>query len=223
MVLSRDLTRVIAVLFWRSQDWHVLARAWTRTSHVESEHSRKEPSRQLIRWLFGTPTHDEAGTTTTTSTWLPQCRCIAHGLRSVEGMPEGDSKSASLNRTYCYPNSTDGHVWQSRRGHHYRETWPGSSLYCSRGPRTDMSRPGLEPGPPEWVASTLEKSHLDSLYAGCSEPLLMMRLALQQQPLQYYISRDGCYWLRNGKRELMRELYLSFSITQDNFSLPCLT
>ncbi len=44
-----------------------------------------------------------------TSTWLPQCRCIAHGLLSVEGMPEGDSKSASLNRTYCYPNSIDGH------------------------------------------------------------------------------------------------------------------
>ena len=44
-----------------------------------------------------------------TPTWLPQCRCIAHGLLSVEGMPEGDSKSASLNRTYCYPNSTDGH------------------------------------------------------------------------------------------------------------------
>ncbi len=45
-----------------------------------------------------------------TSTWLPQCRYIAHGLLSVEGMPESDSKSASLNRTYCYPNSTDGHV-----------------------------------------------------------------------------------------------------------------
>jgi hypothetical protein len=39
-----------------------------------------------------------------------------------------------------------------------------------------MSRPGLEPGPPAWEASTLEKSHLDSLYAGCSEPLLMMCL-----------------------------------------------
>ncbi len=42
-----------------------------------------------------------------------------------------------------------------------------------------MSRPGLEPGPPAWEAweaSTLEKSHLDSLYAGCSEPLLMMSL-----------------------------------------------
>ncbi len=26
-----------------------------------------------------------------------------------------------------------------------------------------MSRPGLEPGPPAWEASTLEKSHLDSL------------------------------------------------------------
>ena len=40
-----------------------------------------------------------------------------------------------------------------------------------------MSRPGLEPGPPAWEASTLEKSHLDSLYAGYSEPLHMMRLA----------------------------------------------
>ena len=39
-----------------------------------------------------------------------------------------------------------------------------------------MSRPGLEPGPPVWEASTLEKSHLDSLYADYSEPLLMMRL-----------------------------------------------
>ncbi len=58
--------------------------------------------------------------------------------------------------------------------------WPGSSLYSSRGPRTDMSRPGLEPGPPSWEASTLEKSHLDSLYAGYSEPLLMMRLASLQ-------------------------------------------
>ncbi len=119
---------------------------------------------------FGTPTHDEAGTTTTTSTWLPQCRCIAHGVLSVEGMPEGDSKSASFNRTYCYPNSTDGHVWKSRRGHHYRETWPGSSLYSSRGLRAVMSRPGLEPGPPAWEASTLEKSHLDSLNAGFGTP-----------------------------------------------------
>jgi hypothetical protein len=91
-------------------------------------------------------------------------------------MPEGDSKSGSLNRTYCYPNSTDGHVGQSRRGHHYRETWPGSSLYSSRGPRTDMSRPGIEPRRPAWEASTLEKSHLDSLYVGFTEPLLMMRL-----------------------------------------------
>ncbi len=46
---------------------------------------------------------------------------------------------------------------------YYRETWPGSSLYSSRGPRTDMSQPGLEPGPPAWEASTLEKNHLDSL------------------------------------------------------------
>ncbi len=31
------------------------------------------------------------------------------------------------------------------------------------GPRTDMSRLGIEPGPPRWEASTLEKSHSNSL------------------------------------------------------------
>ncbi len=50
-----------------------------------------------------------------------------------------------------------------------------------------MSRPRFEPGLPAWEASTLEKSHLDSFYAGYSEPQLIMRLALQQQPLQYII------------------------------------
>jgi hypothetical protein len=38
-----------------------------------------------------------------------------------------------------------------------------------------MSRPGIEPGPPVWEASTLEKSHLDSLFASYSEPLLELR------------------------------------------------
>jgi hypothetical protein len=38
-----------------------------------------------------------------------------------------------------------------------------------------MFRPGIDPGPPAWEASTLEKSHLDSLFAGYSEPLLGLR------------------------------------------------
>jgi hypothetical protein len=40
-----------------------------------------------------------------------------------------------------------------------------------------MSRPRIEPGLPAWEASTLEKSHLDSLFTGYSEPLLGLRLA----------------------------------------------
>ncbi len=116
---------------------------------VGSEHSRKEPSRHLICWLFGTPTHDEAGTTTTTSTWLPQCRCIAHGLLSVEGMPEGDSKSASLNRTYCYPNSTDGHeinhvgvttIARPDQGHSYTLLEVPGLTCPSRGSNPGLSR-----------------------------------------------------------------------------------
>jgi hypothetical protein len=42
-------------------------------------------------------------------------------------------------------------------------------------PETDMSRSGIELGPPAREASTLEKSHLDSLFAGYSEPLLELR------------------------------------------------
>jgi hypothetical protein len=41
-----------------------------------------------------------------------------------------------------------------------------------------MSRPGIEPGPPVWEASTIEKSHVDSLITGYSEPLLGLRPAL---------------------------------------------
>jgi hypothetical protein len=55
-----------------------------------------------------------------------------------------------------------------------------------------MSLPGLEFGPPAWEASTLEKSHLDSLYAGYSEPLLIMSLL---HPDLYNI--NFCYRLAN--------------------------
>jgi hypothetical protein len=33
----------------------------------------------------------------------------------------------------------------------------------NEGPETDMSRPGFEPGPPRWEASTQEKSNSNSL------------------------------------------------------------
>ena len=49
-----------------------------------------------------------------------------------------------------------------------------------------MSRLGIEPMPPAWDASTLEKSHLDSLFAVYSEPLLGLRPA--QQPILYNTS-----------------------------------
>jgi hypothetical protein len=47
-----------------------------------------------------------------------------------------------------------------------------------------MSRPGFEPGPPAWEASTLEKSHLDSLSAVYSDPLLSRHLLTTFGPLQ---------------------------------------
>jgi hypothetical protein len=53
-----------------------------------------------------------------------------------------------------------------------------------------MFRPGIEPGPPAWEASTLEKSHLDSLFAGYSESLLGLRPG--QQPGLYMASPNAC-------------------------------
>jgi hypothetical protein len=52
-----------------------------------------------------------------------------------------------------------------------------------------MSRPGIEPGPPAWEASTQEKNHLDSLFAAYSEPLLVRELKARRSstPLLFYI------------------------------------
>ncbi len=38
----------------------------------------------------------------------------------------------------------------------------GQTPFYTWGPETDMFRPGIEPGPPRWKASTLEKSHSNS-------------------------------------------------------------
>jgi hypothetical protein len=52
-----------------------------------------------------------------------------------------------------------------------------------------MSRPGFEPGPPAWEASTLEKSHLDSLSAirNLYLPVTCLRLSGLYNPLVYFI------------------------------------
>ena len=50
-----------------------------------------------------------------------------------------------------------------------------------------MSRPGFEPGPPAWETGSLEKSHLDSLSAGYSEPLLSRHLLMTFGPLHLLI------------------------------------
>ncbi len=43
------------------------------------------------------------------------------------------------------------------------EPWPRSSSSWTRGPSTQMSRPGIVLGPPRWEAITLKKSHSNSL------------------------------------------------------------
>jgi hypothetical protein len=55
-----------------------------------------------------------------------------------------------------------------------------------------MSRPGIVPGPPAREASTLEKSRLDSLYAGYSEPLLpLMAILYMGAPVHVQCALDA--------------------------------
>jgi hypothetical protein len=79
-----------------------------------------------------------------------------------------------------------------------------------------MSRPGFEPGPPAWEASTLEKSHLDSLSAGYSEPLLSRHLLTTFGPLQYllkHISFGQTSAIRRMKRLDQGHLHPLYNIT----------
>jgi hypothetical protein len=82
-----------------------------------------------------------------------------------------------------------------------------------------MSRPGFEPGPPAWEASTLEKSHLGSLSAGYSEPLLSRHLLTTFGPLHCGVSfleihksepHIYIYWILTGTS--MRSSILIFII-----------
>ncbi len=112
---------------------------------VGGEHFRKEPIEQLVNcylehlhmslW-YGSP-------------GLPPVQVLQHYM---------DIHRHTWTALGCKPNSTckaDGLMpsWRfaspsaSCRGHHYEETWPRSSSSWTRGPRTDMSRPGIEPGP----------------------------------------------------------------------------
>jgi hypothetical protein len=53
--------------------------------------------------------------------------------------------------------------------------WPRSSPSSTRAPETDMSPPGLKPGPPRCEANTLAKSYSNSLCCCYSEPLTMLQ------------------------------------------------
>jgi hypothetical protein len=63
-----------------------------------------------------------------------------------------------------------------------------SHLYHNHSPETDMSPPGIEPGPSAWEASTQEKSHSNS---GYSELLHMSPRMPQQNPSSDSIN---VYW-----------------------------
>ncbi len=84
-----------------------------------------------------------------------------------------------------------------------------------------MSRPGFEPGPPAWEASTLEKSHLDSLSAGYSEPLLSRHLLTTFGPLQYYNSKAKPYTVHDHKRTHSKKPLLIFLTFKKTSLLYC--
>jgi hypothetical protein len=63
----------------------------------------------------------------------------------------------------------------------YEKTWPRSSSFYTRGPRTEMSRTGIAPEPPrwDWEASTLDRK----------EPFEQLVYSYSEYP-QYIWARD---------------------------------
>ncbi len=100
-------------------------------------------------------------------------------LEAISGSYVGRLRIIAVLRNF-YPNITNGHVGQShqrysqsRRGHHYRETWPGSFLSSRRVPRQTCHGRGTNLRPPAPQVDTLPKepSRQLILYADYSEPL----------------------------------------------------
>ncbi len=110
------------------------------TSCTAGEHSSKELLQQLMLLIFGS------------STWLPQCMALMHSTRSK-----------SSNSTYKW-HTLNINLFESRRCHHYGETWQRLSPYSTRATQTEMSGPGLNLQPHALLPSTLAKSYCNSFY-----------------------------------------------------------
>ncbi len=115
----------------------------------------KELSRQLIRWLFGTSTWPGAGGVRDPLQGCPSA-CVTSLHRDFQVGRLRIIANASWAYDF-YPNSTNGHADQSRRGHHYRDTWPGSSLSSRRAPRQTCHGHGANLRPPASQAAPLPK------------------------------------------------------------------
>ncbi len=79
--------------------------------------------------------------------YRPNCTCKTLN-------PEYRHQALASRRIHCQASqlTSESPLWTG---------WPMSSSSSTWGPETDMSRPGIEPGPPRWEVSTLAKSHYD--------------------------------------------------------------
>ncbi len=110
----------------------------------------KELSRQLISWLFVTSTWPEASAAFGPLHGRPSACGVTHGLKL--GCRPNSPCKCSKSEPLASPR-----VFESGRGHHYRETWPGSSLSSRRAPRQTCHGRGANLRPPAPQADALPK------------------------------------------------------------------
>jgi hypothetical protein len=87
------------------------------------------------------------------STWAQQCMSQAHGLIwEVGRIALASAATLNVHQALC-----KSACFESRRGHHYRETCPGSSLSSRRAPRQTCPGRGANLRPPGDQADALTK------------------------------------------------------------------
>ncbi len=134
------------------QFWNVPAGNRTWAFVVVGKHSIKELFEQLVKTISCSEHLHEL------VTWLSQCMCYMNIEHTWTHM-NCRIALVSISTLKIDIRHLQVHIFsvrqdKSRWGHRYGETWPRSSPPSTRGPETDMSSPGIKPGPPLWEAST---------------------------------------------------------------------
>ncbi len=168
----------------------------------------KELSRQLISWLFGASTWPSSMTTFGPLHGRPSAYAKHMDLNwEVGRIALASAAALNVHQALC-----KSACFESRRGHHYRETWPGSSLSSRYASRQTRHGRGANLRPPAEQANALPKELsrqlISWLFWASTWPSSMTTFG----PLQYLLNKN----LKNIDLQISSGNRLQYVILSEN-------